>query len=1034
MLTPFRIFSIAVMIIILSLLSLKSLKINLLPNRIGAEITILYSLDGADPTQIENDVTNKLENYLSKTRGLKVIKSVSSHNSGHITMVFESDENIVLKKIEILNIVRQVRSSLPIQMPFPIIIESPANDEQVKAPMLKLAISGLFTLNELKAASELIIRKKLSKVQGIYTIKISQTPNPQLSIIYNLEKLKHYRIPIEGFAGTIGLATRISFPGKVQDTAGIIHLVKVKPAYSNINSLKNLVIKSDTTGHRITLDQVAMVSIDEQPISNYYRTDGFNTVMYEIYLDKKFNSVQTSNEIVSQIPSITKMLPGGFHVNVENDSIQALSLALNKNYNRMFVLCVTVLGCTLLLYRSYRHLMCIFSTLMITSALTILTAFFVQLNFNFYSIAGLSIAFGLIVDQTIVVVDSYNKFHSKGIFSAVIASTTITVLGLLTIFLLPDAISFMLADYVFIIIISLISSLIVNFWVTPLLSEVFALPSLKQKNGFLFLRKKAKFLALYLRLLSYLGSKKTCFLIFILLLFGIPTFQLPEKLENQPLYNTTIGSKFYQDKISPVIDTYLGGTYRLFKLNVVEHGLKKSQDKTQLFVNVELPFGYSFEQTKMIILKVEDFLKKFTGIKHFKTNLYSGRFANIVIDFEDQHSESNYPIYLKTQLASLASELDFVEWSIYGAGKGYDNAMYNQAPSFRILLKGANYDDLGQQAKILENRLKKYKRVSNINTNARFTDLDKESKEFSINVDRSKSILLKSSTVEIMTLLSTLSDQQHQVGSVFLANHSYPVVLRDENAELFSQWDIFNTNIATGRNNLKMKDFSSLDIQNIPGSIYKENRQYQRIFSFDYLGDYDFGKKIAKSELLDLSSKLPIGYSAQLENSVNDFGLDSNLYVLIIPLMFIIFTICGMLTENFYLPLCIIISLPVSSIGIFIVFYLFETTLDTGGYAAFVTVGVHTLNSCILLVHEVTTRTGKIRTNFNKMILKSIISKGHTIMVTIITAILGFIPFIIHDSYESFWYSLAIGSIGGLLCSIFTIFVAFPVTLWQKSN
>ena len=151
--------------------------------------------------------------------------------------------------------------------------------------------------------------------------------------------------------------------------------------------------------------------------------------------------------------------------------------------------------------------------------------------------------------------------------------------------------------------------------------------------------------------------------------------------------------------------------------------------------------------------------------------------------------------------------------------------------------------------------------------------------------------------------------------------------------------------------------------------------------------------------------------------------------VLILVLVVGIFFICSVLFENLKQPFFIIIIIPFSVIGLFLIFSLFDFYFDQGGYAAFVMLGGLAVNAAIFIVNDLNNRSIGL---YNRNILKAVAGKAVPIMLTILSTCFGLIPFIIEGQNEVFWFSLAIGTIGGLVFSIIGVFVALPVFLWKK--
>ena len=141
----------------------------------------------------------------------------------------------------------------------------------------------------------------------------------------------------------------------------------------------------------------------------------------------------------------------------------------------------------------------------------------------------------------------------------------------------------------------------------------------------------------------------------------------------------------------------------------------------------------------------------------------------------------------------------------------------------------------------------------------------------------------------------------------------------------------------------------------------------------------------------------------------------------------IIFFVTGILFNSWKQPLAIIFVIPVSYIGVFLTFYWFNLNFDQGGFASFVLLCGITVNASIYIINEYNNiRKRYPRLSSARAYVKAWNAKVIPIFLTIISTILGFIPFMVGTSKEAFWFPLAAGTIGGLVMSVIAIFSFLP--------
>lgn len=197
------------------------------------------------------------------------------------------------------------------------------------------------------------------------------------------------------------------------------------------------------------------------------------------------------------------------------------------------------------------------------------------------------------------------------------------------------------------------------------------------------------------------------------------------------------------------------------------------------------------------------------------------------------------------------------------------------------------------------------------------------------------------------------------------------------------------------------------------------------------MGSAKFGNEYLDEILDEMKLLMPIGYEAKKQTWSWDYEKAKRQYGLIAFLIIGIFFICSVLFENLKQPLYIIAIIPISFIGLFLIFSLFDFYFDQGGYAAFVMLGGLAVNAGIFIINDLNNRSKGL---YNRNVLKSVAGKAIPILLTVLSTCFGLIPFLIEGQNEIFWFSLAIGTIGGLIFSMVGVFWVLPVMLWKKNE
>ena len=540
----------------------------------------------------------------------------------------------------------------------------------------------------------------------------------------------------------------------------------------------------------------------------------------------------------------------------------------------------------------------------------------------------------------------------------------------------------------------------------------------------------------YFRLIDFLARFRKTFVILVILLFGLPVFYLPSKIDGWDYYNRTIGSLYYQEQLKPHVDKWLGGSLRMFVKDVFEKSGYRSAEKTVLYVKAQMNQGNTLQQMDRVIRAVEKYLQTVDGLEKFVTNVWSGELANVAIYFKPEYEETSLPYVLKSQLVDLSLKWGGVEWDIYGVGKGFSNSGADEIPRFRVEMRGYNFDELGRQANSLATKLLSHKRIQKVNTNEKLSFFERTTGEFVLRFDDVGLPVSMSYLPAVFSGINLRSKPTKPDLQVTIDNIVTPLIVVEREASGFSKYNLLNDPIIISDNNyqqfIKVKTFGTVDFETATNAIHKEDRLYIRHVAFDYLGSQHFGEKFLEEKLEELSNEMPLGYTAVRRFFSWNYDKTKRQYSLLLILIIVIFFICSILFESLKQPLIIIATIPVSFIGLFLVFALFDFYFDQGGYASFLLLGGLVVNAAIFVFSDYK-NLQKIRSQ-NRRIIKAIMGKTRPIMLTLLSTIFGLTPFLIEGQGEVFWFSLAIGTIGGLIFSLFSLFIFLPVAMWRKSR
>lgn len=271
-------------------------------------------------------------------------------------------------------------------------------------------------------------------------------------------------------------------------------------------------------------------------------------------------------------------------------------------------------------------------------------------------------------------------------------------------------------------------------------------------------------------------------------------------------------------------------------------------------------------------------------------------------------------------------------------------------------------------------------------------------------------------------------------GTVITNNGLERIKLNSRQSHEYDIWALQYFPYSVSDKYYKIGELATVEKGQMPQRVAKENQQYRLCLQYEYIGSNEQGRKLQKRDIEAFKKELPMGYTVDSEGSNWYWGKrDNKQYLLLLVVIAIIFFISSILFNSLKQPLAIIFVIPVSYIGVFLTFYWFKLNFDQGGFASFVLLCGITVNASIYILNEF----NSIRRRFPKIsplraYVKAWNAKVMPIFLTVVSTILGFIPFMIGTDKESFWFPLAAGTIGGLIISLIGIFFLLPILSLKK--
>lgn len=1028
------------------LLPFLSLQLN--PSPRSQSLQVSYRYPQAGPEVVEQEVSARLESAFATMRGLEHIKSISDIGAGRIHLTFNRKADIEKKRLEIAMLIRQIYPYLSKEVSYPE-IRYQSEFEEYKSLLVYTLASDWPAQDLTQLVNERIITP-LVTIPGLHDIELVGIRSEEFRIILNERLQVSLGLTTDDIQAAIRQQSNRQELGLVRFSIyGKDQMLAVRFGAAPAQTLPEQYLASIPLARRgertIYLSDLAVIQKTIVQPSSYFRINGQPAATLIVYADQKTNHIRLAKEVRSKIVNLQTDLGEAVRLDLVRDETEFLSKELQKIAWRTSATFILLLLFIALVRPNARYLLLIWSALGANLLLSVLFYYGLGLELHLYSIAGWTLSIGIVLDNLIVMADHIRYNGNQRIFPAILAATLSTIGALSVIFFIEAENRESLTDFSGIFMVNLLVSLLVALLFLPALYRTLLSNRKATRSAIRRKRRVVRFTKVYEKFIRFSSRIRGLYWLAVLLAFGLPLFLLPDKWEAEHswarAYNCTLGSEFYQTKLRPNIDRYLGGTLRLFHQKKDEFYFKQEkQEKTKLFVRAKMPFGGTTQQLNEVIQAIEAHLAQYKEIDKYQTRISGPDESFIEITFEAPYENGAFPYQLKSRLESLAIETGSADFSVYGVGMGFNNEVRGSMLSVQIQLLGYNYEALWRLAHSARERFLQHLRIQKAFVNAEPSYFEPREEFFRIELPPIANLQrMGMNPSRIGKLLRDAAPEKGTATFINWEGSRYPVNLYGADEQQNQLWDLRNRPHLID-SNLLYKHDQYLELQREKGQqkIVRLDQEYQLILAYDFIGNQRLGKKVLEQKLDSLSHQFPLGYTIRelgRNRFWNSSSGQSQLVEITLAALLVIFLINATLLNSVRQALIPLLLIPPAFIGTFLCVIFFDFRFDQGGFASFLLVAGLSVNAALFVINDYNHyRRSALHLSDLGCFLKAFNIKIIPILLTLLSTILGLLPFLIFDAHQPFWYSLAICTISGLIFSTLALYIIFPVFLLRNKS
>ena len=1010
-----------VAVIVLGLFSLSRLPIDQMPEMDPPYVTVMTTYAGANASDIETNITKLIENSLNSVDGLKNITSNSRDNISVVTLEFEWGSDIDEALNDIRSFVDLLYDNLPDGVSRPMILK-------LNSSAMPIMVYG-FTADESYPGLDRIIEDNvvnvLNRIDGIGNITVSGAPERYVYIDLDPKQLDAYGIPLEMVgqaisANNLDLASGTVKMGKEQ------YQMRVKGEYIESSEIADIPVTTTYTGKQVFVRDLATVRDTIKDLSLDEKINGKDGARLMITKQTGANTVEIARQVRAQMEQIQKTLPPDIKVTEIRDGSEEIINAINGLSESIFYALLFVVLVVLVFLGNWRSTVIIALTIPISLVTSFIYLLLADSSLNIISLASLTVAIGMVVDDAIVVLENITKHIERGenpreaaicatneVWTSVIATTLVLVAVFVPLTMLPGMIGIFMKEMGWIITIVVCVSTTAAITLIPMLSS-----KMLKERPFFFKKEEEE---------EYQRKQERKFYNrFVVRAFDAVDRAYANLLRwclRHKILTAVIAFLFFLVSLTPLITGAIGFDFM------------KEQDNGRISVTADLQRGTRIEETLKTARHMEEDIYRILGddVIVVSTSAGSSDDAGMAALF---NSTTNNKISMTIRctkkferektIFEMQEELrrcfaEYPEIVNYQVNQGGMGASSQNSLSIEIY--GYDFDITTNFTQDLK------KRIEQNVAGARDTKVsrDEDRAELKITLDKQKLALhgLNESTVALY-----VRNRVNGMAAGYLREdgEEYNIVvrLREEYRSSISDIEQLSIPTATGKI-VKLEELAKVEEYWCPPTIERKNRQrYLTLSVMPYNTSLQELAQGVQHELDQMA--IPSEVHVDLAGSYKD-QQDStrDMMVLAMLIIMLVYIVMASQFESFSKPFIIMFSIPFAISGMILMLFFTGTNLDMVGLLGLILlIGIVVKNGIVLVDYINLMRERGIA--LNEAIALSGQSRLRPVLMTAFTTILGMIPMATSTSEGSeFWTTMGIVVIGGLLVSTFVTLLIVPV-------
>jgi HAE1 family hydrophobic/amphiphilic exporter-1 len=421
-------------VIVFGVIGFKGLGVSQLPDVDFPVVTVSITWEGAAPEVMETDVTDIVENAIMSAEGVKEVTSQSMQGVTQIAIEFNLNRNIDVALQEVQTKIAQAQKSLPRDIDPPIVTKTNPEDQ----PIMFLALSGDQPLKDMVHYIDETLKDQFVVVPGVGDIRLGGYVDPNLRVWLDTEKMRQKQLTVEDVLDAIN-SEHVDLPSGYIDTGSKEINLRVYGEATTPEKFGEMVIpnrvREGPVWKKIRINEIGRVEDGLADIRRISRVMGRTAIGLGIIKQRGTNAVAVANAVIKRMGEVRKNLPKGMHLGVVFDATQFIKDSVNELKRSLLLsILLTALVCYIFL-GSWSANINVFLSIPFSLAGAFLVLYFMGFTLNTFTMLGLALVIGIVVDDAIMVLENISRYLEHGktrMEAALVGAREITFAALAT--------------------------------------------------------------------------------------------------------------------------------------------------------------------------------------------------------------------------------------------------------------------------------------------------------------------------------------------------------------------------------------------------------------------------------------------------------------------------------------------------------------------------------------------------------------------------------------------------------------------------